>query len=320
LRVADSEPVAATTAAQIVAGNLRVDALTAEVLGALAEADVEYRLLKGASVARWLYEADEPRSYGDCDLLIAPPDLEGAREVLVRLGFVPEIDEAQMPGWWREHAVEWIRAGDSVAVDLHRTLPGMGGSPEQVWAALSAEPDTLLIAGIEAKTLPRAGLALQVALHAAQHGLEWGGPIASDLDRALARAGEETWRAAAALADRVGATAAFATGLRLDDTGARLADRLGLPSSPPPDVALRMQGAPPVSLGFEQLARAGGPAARLQLLARKVVPPATFIRKWFPPAANSRRALVLGYLWRPLWLLGHAPAGLRAWLRARRGA
>jgi len=72
-----------------------------------------------------------------------------------------------------------------------------------------------------------------------------------------------------------------------------------------------------VALGFEQLARAGGPAARAKLIARKVVPPATFMRRWYPQAADSRRRLALAYLWRPLWLLRHAPAGFRAWRDAR---
>jgi hypothetical protein len=301
-----------------VAGNLRVDAITAEVLRAFAAAGVQSRLLKGASISRWLYDADEPRSYGDCDLLVAPSDLDTARQALTELGFVPEVDEARMPTWWREHAVEWIRPGDSVAVDLHRTLPGARSDSEQVWAVLSADSGSVTTGGVEAMTLSCAGLALQVSLHAAQHGPDWGGPVTGDLQRALLRADEDTWRAAAILADRLGATAAFATGLRLHDDGAKLADRLGLPTSLPPDVALRMQGAPPVSLGFEQIARAGGPVARTRVVARKVVPPRTFIRKWFPPAAHSRRGLVLGYIWRPLWLLKHAPAGLRSWMRARR--
>jgi hypothetical protein len=160
---------------------------------------------------------------------------------------------------------------------------------------------------------------LHISLHAAQHGPEWGGAVADDLTRALATVDEEIWRTAAKLAERLDATAAFAAGLRLTDRGAALADRLALPHARPTDVALRLQGAPPVALGIDQLAHATGPVARLRLLSRKVVPPPTFMRKWFPSAAHSRRAMVLGYLWRPVWLLRHTPAGLRAWLQARRG-
>jgi hypothetical protein len=318
-RVEDPEPRSAAPAAAIVAANLRVDAVTAEVLRALEAAGVQSRVLKGASIARWLYEPSEPRSYADCDLLVRPADLPSAGAVLRALGFVPEVDEAQMPQWWREHAVGWLREGDSAVVDVHRTLAGASADEDRVWEALSEGEDRIAVGGIEAAVLAPAGRALHIALHAAQHGPEWGGSVTADLERALAQAGEETWRAAATLADRVDATAALATGLRLTPAGAELADRLDLPRGRPADVALRVGGAPPVALGFEQLARAGGSVEGARLLARKIVPPPTFMRLWYPRAAQSRRALVVAYLWRPLWLLGHAPAGLRAWLRARRG-
>jgi hypothetical protein len=84
------------------------------------------------------------------------------------------------------------------------------------------------------------------------------------------------------------------------------------------EVALRASTPPPIALGFEQLARAASPAERLEIIARKTVPPPGFIRHWWPAAGRSRRMLALGYLYRPLWLLRHAPRGLRAWLVARR--
>jgi hypothetical protein len=315
--VAGSEPLVATTAAQITAANLRVDAVTAEVVRAFEEAGIASRLLKGASIARWLYSTDDPRSYGDCDLLVRPADLEAARAMLARLGFEPEVDEARMPEWWREHAVGWQRSSDSAVVDVHRTLPGIGVDEHRAWDVLSAGTERIAVGGADVATLAEPARALHVSLHAAQHGAEWGGAVASDLDRALARVDERAWRSAAGLATRLDATGAFATGLRLSAQGAALAGRLALPRERPADVALRVGGAPPVALGFEQLARARGPMARLRLLARKIVPPPTFIRHWHPPAARSRRALVIGYLWRPLWLLRRAPAGLRAWLRVR---
>jgi hypothetical protein len=315
--VAQSEP-AGPSPAQIIAANLRVDSVTAEVVRAFFAAGIESRLLKGASIARWLYSPVDPRSYADCDLLVRPADLDAARATLVSLGFAPEVDEARMPAWWREHAVAWLRPGDSAAVDIHRTLPGLGTTDEQAWEILAGPCERIPVGGADVETLAAPARVLHVSLHAAQHGPEWGGAVAADLDRALERVDEATWRSAAELATRVDATAAFATGLRLNPKGAELADRLELPHRQPTDVTLRVGGAPPVALGFEQLAQAGGPLARLRVLARKIVPPPTFIRRWYPPAASSRRGLVVGYLWRPLWLLGHAPAGLRAWLRARR--
>ena len=315
--MAQPEPVGPSPA-QIIAANLRVDSVTAEVVQAFHAAGVESRLLKGAAIARWLYSPVDPRSYADCDLLVRPADQEAARATLLSLGFAPEVDEARMPAWWREHAVAWLRPGDSAAIDIHRTLPGVGVTEQQAWEVLARPCERMALGGEDVETLAAPARVLHVSLHAAQHGPEWGGPVAADLERALERVDEATWRSAAELAARVGATAAFATGLRLHPRGAGLADRLGLPHARPADVTLRLGGAPPVSLGFEQLARARGLRARLSVLARKIVPPPTFIRRWYPPAQESRRALVAGYLWRPLWLLGHAPAGLRAWRRARR--
>jgi Uncharacterised nucleotidyltransferase len=304
--------------AQIIAANLHVDAVTAEVVRVFQAQGIQSRLLKGASIAHWLYSPTDPRSYVDCDLLVRPADIDTARTALTTLGFVPEVEEARMPAWWREHAVAWLRTGDSAAVDIHRTLPGIGIQEGRAWEILSGASERIAVGGADVETLAAPARALHVSLHAAQHGPEWGGAVTADLDRALARVDELTWRSAAELAASLDATAAFATGLRLHPQGAELADRLELPHARPADVTLRLGGAPPVALGFEQLAQAAGPIARLRVLARKIVPPPTFIRRWYPPAAESRRGLVVGYLWRPLWLLGHAPAGLRAWLRARR--
>lgn len=309
---------AAHFATRTVAANLRVDALTAEIVRAFEAQGVQCRLLKGAAIAHWLYSTDDPRSYADSDLLVRPADHDAARGVLERLGFVPEVEEARMPQWWREHAVGWLRPGDSAAVDIHRSLPGVEADDERLWEELADGARHIEVGGAQVGTLSLPGTALHVALHAAQHGPHWGGSVTADLERALDQADEATWRAAAELARRVEATAAFATGLRVTAAGTGLADRLGLPHERPADVALRLGGAPPVALGFEQLARASTLRARIRILAHKIVPPATFMRAWFPPAARSRRGLALAYLWRPLWLLGHAPTGLRTWLRARR--
>ena len=45
-----------------------------------------------------------------------------------------------MPEWWRGHALEWFRAADRTAVDLHRTLVGARADPERVWQVLATCP------------------------------------------------------------------------------------------------------------------------------------------------------------------------------------
>jgi hypothetical protein len=314
--VALREPPKVSRAAVIVAGNLRVDCVTAEVLRAFGGGGVQTLLVKGPSVVRWLYGPGDPRSYVDCDLLVRPADLTAAEHVLASQGFRPTVDERKMPTWWREHAVGWVRARDGAVVDLHHTLPGVGVDPDQVWLALSAEVDAIDVAGFPATTLTIPGRALHLALHAAQHGVGWPNVIA-DLERALECADEAVWRAAADLAVALDAVPAFATGLRMTAEGRKLATALDLPADRPVEVALRASTPPPVALGFDQLARAENWRARLEIIYHKVVPPATFIRAWSPLARRGRLGLVLAYGWRPLWLLRRAPAGFRAWRAAR---
>ena len=302
---------------RVAADNLRVDAVTAEAGRAFDRAGVASILLKGPSIARWLYSHDEPRGYLDCDLLVCPGDIEGAEAILADLGFSPRYDPSGLPDWWRDHAHEWWRADDAVCVDLHKGLTGVGIDDEAAWPILWASTETFVVARYPARALSVPARALHIALHAAHHGAAWG-KVLPDLERALEEADDGVWAEAAALAARLAATDAFAVGLRLLPAGAGVADRLGLPANRSVEAALHAGSPPPLALGFEQLARADGTRARARIVARKVIPPPGFMRHWYPPAARSRRALVFAYLYRPVWLLRSAARGWRAWREARR--
>ena len=68
--------------------NFQVDRVTAEVTRALAARSIESILLKGPTIATWLYSAsDRPRLYGDSDLLIRHCDWEPAQIAMRNLGF-----------------------------------------------------------------------------------------------------------------------------------------------------------------------------------------------------------------------------------------
>jgi peptidoglycan/xylan/chitin deacetylase (PgdA/CDA1 family) len=312
-----TEVVDVSSAAQITATNLRVDAVTAEVLRGFEAAGVQSMLLKGISVTRWLSTHDRPRPYQDSDLLVRTADLGAAERALGELGFRPLINEREMPEWWRDHSATWWRAKDSAKVDLHRTLIGVGATPEELWETLSAHTETIEVGGHPARVLSIPARAFHLALHAGQHGADWDRPLA-DVELAIEAADEASWQSAADLADSLRATAAFAAGLRLVEPGRALADRLGLPTKLPTEVALRAGSPPPVALGIEQVARARGVRARLEILWRKLVPPASFMRHWSPLARRSTLGLLLAYLWRPIWLLARLPAGFSAWRAARR--
>ena len=313
-----TEPPAGTSAAATAAANnLRVDAMTATVVKALEAETIPCLLLKGPTFARWLYGSGETRTYGDCDLLVPDEAVERAGGILADLGFEPSLDETTMPTWWRAHAVEWLRPADGAAVDLHRMLLGVGASPERAWRTFYDRAETIVIAGHRTPMLDMPSRTLHVALHAAQHGPQ-GGRARRDLEQALARLDGATWREAAELASSLDATPAFAAGLRLTPAGQAMADELQLPSGGPDDVALRALSAPPLALGFDQLAQAEGFRERLAILRYKILPPPTFMRTWSARAREGHRGLAHAYVSRLLWLLRSAPTGLRAWRAARR--
>ena len=299
----------------VAAANIRIDAATAEVLRGLQAARVEVLLLKGASIAQWLYDGN--RAYTDCDLWIRPGATEQAERILAGLGFEAYVDEAGLPDWWLEHASAWTRSVDGVCVDLHSTLPGVGVDAEAAWRTLSRATETMIVARYPARALSPPARALHIALHVAQHGQTWGKAL-DDLERAVDVVEEPVWMGARALAEELEATDALAAGLRLIPAGVALADRLDLSPNRSVKVALHARPRAPIALGIEQLAQANGWLARARIVARKLVPPRGFMRHWYPPAAGSRRQLVFAYVYRPIWLLRNAPHGWREWRRARR--
>ena len=118
--MADLRPFDQAARVEASAGNLRIDAATAEVLRAFDAISLRVVLLKGPALGPW-YADDPRRFYLDCDLWIRPSDVEAAGEALTRLGFTPTVDERRLPTWWQEHASEWARDLD------HETGDGAGG-------------------------------------------------------------------------------------------------------------------------------------------------------------------------------------------------
>jgi putative nucleotidyltransferase-like protein len=299
--------------------SLRADLVAAEVVEAFRGAGIRSILLRGPSIARHLYSPDEWRDYADVDLLIAPAAMADAELILTDRGFAHSAVLGQHPDDRPPWARTWKRA-DGGNVDLHRTIVGVGTIPDEAWAQLSEEVEPVQVARASIDGLNAAGTALVVALHAAHHGSGILKPL-DDLARAIDRFPHATWESSSQLADRLGATPAFASGLRLLPPGVQLADRLLLPRDASAEVILRASGAPPMALGFEWLTHVPGIRAKSRLIAGKVVPDAEFMRAWSPAARRfGRPGLVLAYIWRPLWLAWHAPRALRAWGEARRKA
>jgi hypothetical protein len=293
-----------------------LEAAGAEVARALQIAGIPSLLLKGGSLSRWLYGPGDVRPSVDVDLLVRSTDVSLAENVLTEQGFERQSFEVQGDRPWVSH--QWIRPRDGLAVDLHRSLIGVGVDPAILWEALVDESEDLEVAGRTLRALRPQAKAFHVALHAAEHGTG-GSKALEDLRRALERVPIGVWAEAADLARRLDAVPAFAGGLRLLPAGERLASHLRLPPTIEPiEVSLRLRGAPPHSIGLAWLLTRHGAAAKAALIARKLVPPREFIEGWSPRARRGTFPLIAAYLRRPFWLARHSFPAWRAWRRAKK--
>ena len=291
---------------------LRIDAATAEVFSALRDRGITSVVLKGPSVARWLYDSGR-RPYGDCDLLVRDSDLPVAQQSLQLLGF-ERGGLYTIRGDWPRHASVY-RRGD-VTVDLHRTLLGVTVDADGLWDALAPHRESMRVGGVDVDVLDPAGRAMVLALHAAKDGARDEKPL-TDLERAIDLLPLEVWREARGIAVKVGALEAFAAGLRRHPAGRELASTLGLSERVSPEIALRERPPPAMSAGVDWMLRTGGLRPKVVLVIRKVVPPPSFLREWSPTARRGRWGLALAYLWRPVWVAWNTPRALGAAARAR---
>ena len=296
-----------------------LDAAAARVFEAFAIGNVDGLLLKGAALARHLYDVPEQRLYWDIDLLVAPGDLQAARTAFVELGYrnaselvaVDDIGEVI-------HEEAWIAtpagARYPVVVELHLRLAGANAPAPHAWEALKARSTSIELGGSHVPILDRAGLAMHLATHAAQHGQQYV-KGRRELARALDRWPLDVWRGAASLADEIGATEPFAAGLRLVEPGALLAEHLGLPSTGPLDWQLRQVQRPRGRSHLQAFLHAPDLRTRARVVRRALLPhPGWMVRQY--PWTRNRRALLL-----PAYLLhiARSPAwGLRV-LLFRRG-
>jgi hypothetical protein len=313
-------PVSGTPPPHVVAAanTLRIDLVTVEVMGLLGAGGIASILLKGPTFARWLYDDPHDRPYTDTDLLISPDDLEKARGVLAGAGFAAPFSGA---GHERiHHAEPWIRSEDAAEIDLHHRLPGIADS-HLSWRVLSRRTEPARLRGHEVTMLDAPARAFHVALHAAQHGTGRT-PAVRDVEHALERLTEETWREAAEIARATGAEAAFAAGLRLAEGGEAVLERLDLarPGDSSWELAQILRDEEPGEAlvhGLVWFRNVRGIRAKVVLLVFKAFPPRAVLATWSPLARRGFWGLVVARVWRPIWLVAHAPAALVRLRRAR---
>lgn len=300
-----------------VARSLAIDAHTAEVVAALREAGIPSVLLKGPSIARWLYTDGTPRPYGDTDLLVPDEQFREAERVLEGLGLSgfhwPTLDLEP-----RHVASDWARADGSGHVDLHWTLPLLE-APELAWGVISRDAVPMVVAGEQVLVPSEPMRALHIVLHAAHHGPNVGKTL-EDLRRALEQVPVDTWVSARALAEELNALEAMTLGLRLVPAGAGLADRLSIDAVGAPLALLFL--AHGASSGAQSMARAfAQPTWRLRARAirARAFPPVEFLRVWDEHTAGVVGGTLVGAHWRRArWAFAGVWSAGRAYWHLRR--
>lgn len=287
---------------------LAVDAAAVQVADAMRADGINPVLIKGATLAHWLYD-DALRLYGDVDLLVAPAEVAAAERLLSSLEFRTGPGHAPPA---TPHARPWRRPADGTIVDLHWTISGSCVGPATTVATLQQRTCWLALGGGQVRALDRIASALVVVLHASQHG---GGKPLEDLDRLLAQASLADWRAVRVLAGELDAEYGLGNGLRLHPQGRRVAAQLGLP--PPALLEAARTPHSALVLGLERLGWVEGKGARIRLLLREAFPAPDFMRWRFRLARRGRRGLVTAYLWRLGWLVWRVVPSLVAWRRTR---
>jgi hypothetical protein len=295
----------------------QLDAAAVVVLDAFETAGIKALLLKGAALDRRLYGEDESRGYWDVDLLVAPRDLARAMDVLSGLGYKTAENRHTDDTAAIRHAEAWARMDPEgpVWIDLHWRLHRCDAPADVVWSALQATRGSIDLHGRQTAILGDAGLALHLALHAAQHG-PGDTKAMGDLARGIERWPLELWRSAARLAESVQGIPAFATGLRLLSEGAEIATELGLPATAELDWEIRHRSARPRgTFHLRAISNAGGVRERLTVLRRSLLPTRAWIL-WEFPWARRRPLLAVAYLLHvlraPLWALRAASFRRRA--------
>ena len=300
---------------RIVARSLLLDREAARAVEHLRVQGVPSILLKGRTIATWLYDDGEIRPYVDVDLFVPPARFRTAIEELSELGYRPRLLGAH-PSELGRKELDLIGPAE-VCIDLHHGLLGAAAPSDRVWEVLQQHTVTLSLgAGQEVTALDVPARAMHLALHAAQNGpLDVKAVI--DLERGLAKVSRSDWERAAVLADQIGATEAFAAGLRLLPAGEILAEQLSLTRRMSVELALRVRSAPQDALFFERFSEAYGIRGKTALVARKVVPTSASLRANSEVAARGSMGLVLARMSHPLSLAIRLGPAFVAWYRTR---
>jgi hypothetical protein len=291
--------------------SLVLDDACRTIVGRLTAAGQRFIMLKGATIATWLYEDPAQRTYVDLDVLVPPAEESAVVELLRGIGYQPLLTPSTLSILSPEE--QPLRNKLGVDIDLHTALKGVRLPREEAWEILSASTVPWDWAGVPVPALALPARAMHLALHLAQNGLA-DAKAAQDLRLGLARVDHSTWEAAKELAGRLQALDAFTAGLTALTEGEELASRLGLAALSSVEYQMRAASVFPPAARLERLLANQTWRQRLSTGRAYLFPSADWLRLHDPKGTTSRWGLIRA---RYLYAAGLLPRAMRA-VRERR--
>jgi hypothetical protein len=171
---ASLRPWAATRRHALAGESLRLAGALIDLTDRFRSAGIAVLPFKGPTLARQAYGDVALRSFADLDLLVRPGDIEGARHVLLELGFVPSYPTtpARRTLLRRRGSHESFERADGTWVELHwrvaAPVSDFSLDYERLWSRLV----TVRVGDHDLPALRPDDLLLVLALHGAKHAWE----------------------------------------------------------------------------------------------------------------------------------------------------
>jgi hypothetical protein len=281
----------------------------------LTAAGQRFIMLKGATIATWLYPDPAQRTYVDLDILVPPAEESAVVGLLKEIGYEPLLTPGTLSVLSPEE--QPLRNKLGVDVDLHTALKGVRLPREEAWEILSASTVPWDWAGVSVPALALPARAMHLTLHLAQNGLA-DGKAAEDLRLGIARLEHSTWEAAKELAVRLQAVDAFTAGLTALPEGEKMADRLGLAPLSSVEYQMRAASVFPPAARLERLLANQNWRQRLTTARAYLLPSADWLRLQDPQGTTTRWGLVRARIAYAVSLLPRAVKAVRERRRFRR--
>ena len=146
---------------------LGMERLLVAVVGALTEAGIDSRLIKGPALAHTVYPEASWRTFADLDIVVRGEQLGEARRLLTETFQAQDPLPEVRPGFDAEFAKDVMLRIDRTEIDLHRTVaPGPFGMRVPT-DELFDSPTEFALAGTTLRTLSPTATFVQVCYNAA---------------------------------------------------------------------------------------------------------------------------------------------------------